>query len=111
MMDDQLTQIVGQLIPLPGHFEGSVTLEGVRPLANGYECRVRLQDGTLEETIISKEEGVALLDNLVETEIAKISVDGDKLRLLIESARIRLAYTHDRQFAVSLSAIRTLTAN
>ena len=28
--------------------------------------------------------------------------------LLVESARIRLAYAHDRQFAVSLSGIRTL---
>jgi len=35
--------------------------------------------------------------------------DGEKLRLLVESARIRLAYTHDRQFAVSLSCIRTLS--
>ena len=30
------------------------------------------------------------------------------MRLLIESARIRLAYAYDRQFAVSLSGIRTL---
>jgi len=36
------------------------------------------------------------------------TVDAEKTRLLIESARIRLAYTHDRQFAVSLSGIRTL---
>ncbi|MBI3951045.1 MAG: DUF3883 domain-containing protein [Acidobacteria bacterium] len=35
-------------------------------------------------------------------------VDAEKLRLLVESARIRLAYAHDRQFAVSLSGIRTL---
>ncbi len=32
----------------------------------------------------------------------------EKLRLLIESARIRLAFAHDRQFAVSLSGVRTL---
>ena len=30
------------------------------------------------------------------------------MALLIESARIRLAYAHDTQFAVSLSGIRTL---
>jgi len=30
------------------------------------------------------------------------------IRLLVESARIRLAYAHDRHFAVSLSGIRTL---
>ena len=35
-------------------------------------------------------------------------VNAERLRLLIESARIRLAYMHDRQFAVSLSGIRTL---
>ena len=35
-------------------------------------------------------------------------VDAESLRLLVESARIRLAYTHDRHFAVSLSGIRTL---
>ena len=108
MIGDQLTQLIGQRISLPNHFEGAVTLEGVRSLNNGYECRVRLQDGTLEETIISQEEVATLLDSLPETEIAKSLVDGDKLRLLIESARIRLAYAHDRQFAVSLSAIRTL---
>ena len=34
--------------------------------------------------------------------------NADQLRLLVESARIRLAYTHDRHFAVSLSGIRTL---
>ena len=34
--------------------------------------------------------------------------NADQLRLLVESARIRLAYAHDRQFAVSLSGIRTL---
>ena len=35
-------------------------------------------------------------------------VDPLDLQLLVESARIRLAYAHDRQFAVSLSGIRTL---
>ena len=35
-------------------------------------------------------------------------VDPERLRLLVESARIRLAYAHDRHFAVSLSGIRTL---
>ena len=35
-------------------------------------------------------------------------VESVDLQLLVESARIRLAYAHDRQFAVSLSGIRTL---
>ncbi|RUL81408.1 SNF2-related protein [Tautonia sociabilis] len=35
-------------------------------------------------------------------------VDAEGHRLLVESSRIRLAYTHDRHFAVNFSGIRTL---
>ena len=34
--------------------------------------------------------------------------DLGKLRLIVESTRIGLAYAYDRQFAISLSGIRTL---
>lgn len=54
MSNDLLTGHMGKLISLPGHFDVPVVLEDVRPLgANasaGYECRVRLPDGSLEET-------------------------------------------------------------
>jgi len=77
-------------------------------LGDGYECRVRLPDGTLQETVISAEEAaeLATLSGLAKDGTAP--ADAEKLRLLIESSRIRLAYAHDRQFAVSLSGIRTL---
>ena len=99
---------LGQRVNLPGHFPGPVILEGVRPLGNGYECRVRLLDGTPEEAILSHEEAASLLgaDRPTETRISP--ADADKVRLLVESARIRLAYAHDHHFAVSLSGIRTL---
>jgi SNF2 family DNA or RNA helicase len=88
---------VGHRISLPGHFDVPVVLEHARPLgadgSSGYECRVRLPDGRLDEAVISASER---------------PVDAERLRLLVESARIRLAYAHDRQFAVSLSGIRTL---
>ena len=98
---------IGEQILLPGHFDGPVTLEAARPLTNGFECRVRLPDGTLEEAVLSEEEATAL---------GKISPDGttpavanaEDVRLLVESTRIRLAYAHDQHFAVSLSGIRTL---
>jgi hypothetical protein len=35
---------IGQKITLAGHFDSPVTLESVRSLAGGYECRVRLPD-------------------------------------------------------------------
>src|SRR4029453_13891820 len=43
-----------------------------------------------------------------ESVTAIIPADAEKVRLLSESARIRLSYAHDRHFAVSLSGIRTL---
>jgi hypothetical protein len=37
---------LGRRILLPGHFAEQVVLESVRPLGDGFECRVRLSDGT-----------------------------------------------------------------
>lgn len=107
-----LESLVGQRVFLPGHFDVPVALEATRPLnpdgSAGYECRVRLPDGSLEEAVISEEEAAAILEALPEITQKRAPVDAKKFRLLIESARIRLAYAHDPQFAVSLSGIRTL---
>lgn len=99
---------IGQWITLIGHFDRPVLLEDARPLGSGYEVRVRLQNGALEEAVISEDEAKRLgaLEPAVVT--PGRPVDAEKIRLLVESARIRLAYAHDRQFAVSLSGIRTL---
>ena len=75
----------------------------------GAEIKVRLANGELDETILSPTDLAVLLEfDHKGEEAAPAPVDPDKLRLLVESARIRLAYTHDRHFAVSLSGIRTL---
>ena len=85
----------------------------VRPLgANGsagLECRVRPPDGTIHEKVILSDEAAAIFgaETAAEKE-APPRADRKRLRLLAESARIRLAYTRDRQFAVGLSGIRTL---
>ncbi|AXA37025.1 helicase (Snf2/Rad54 family) [Candidatus Sumerlaea chitinivorans] len=104
---------IGKRLRMAGHFDVPVVLEEVRPLGSGdsisYACRVRLPDGRLEETTLSADEAEAL-DRAPAEDLAGDGglVDAEKLRLLIESARIRLAYAHDPQFAVSLSGIRTL---
>jgi len=112
MSSSLLTSQIGQRIFLPGPFDVPVVLEDARPLGSddsaGYECRVRLPDGSLEEAVISAEEVVAVLGKEPDEAKAETPVDAEKLRLLIESARVRLAYAHDQQFAVSLSGIRTL---
>jgi len=55
---------IGRRVSLPGHFEVAVVLEDARPLgvsgSGGYECRVRLPDGTLDEAVISPAEAAAL---------------------------------------------------
>jgi SNF2 family DNA or RNA helicase len=107
-----LTGHIGKRISLPGHFDVPVILEDARPLGSGasagYECRVRLPDGLLEEAVISATEAASILGAEREVSESAKPVDAEKLRLLVESSRIRLAYAHDRQFAVSLSGIRTL---
>ncbi|MBN1459426.1 MAG: DEAD/DEAH box helicase family protein [Armatimonadetes bacterium] len=99
---------LGQKVRLPGHFPEPVVLQGVRPIGSGYECRVRLLDGTPDEAILSREEAAALFGQGLAAEARVPPADAEKVRLLVESARIRLAYAHDRHFAVSLSGIRTL---
>ena len=98
---------LGQQVQLPGHFPEPVVLESVRPLGNSFECRVRLPDGTLDEVVISDAEAASLSQTTTGSTPDALVEPGD-LQLLVESARIRLAYSHDRQFAVSLSGIRTL---
>ncbi|MBF0182602.1 MAG: DEAD/DEAH box helicase family protein [Magnetococcales bacterium] len=111
-MGNALNDHIGRTLFFPGHFETSVVLEEARPLGRdgvaGFECRVRLPDGGLEEIVISPEEAEAILGAALPVCEHPPPVSAEKLRLLIESARIRLAYAHDQQFAVSLSGIRTL---
>lgn len=112
MTAPSLSLPIGHKVALPGHFDVAVTLEAARPLgvngSAGYECRVRLPDGTLEEAVISVEEASTLAASSVVAAGGTAPVDADRLRLFLESARIRLAYAYDRQFAVGLSGIRTL---
>lgn len=99
---------IGQRVTLPGHFPEPVVLESVRSLGAGYECRVRLADGTPDEAILSSTEAEALFGQTTSEMVRMVTANPEQARLLVESARIRLAYAHDRQFAVSLSGIRTL---
>ena len=106
--DDDYSHLIGQTISLPGHFDEPVRLEAVRPLGSGIELRVRRADGQLEETVLSETEFRAL-SAIQFTPVSQVPpANPQHLRLLIESVRIRLAYAYDRQFAVSLSGIRTL---
>lgn len=107
MTDQQIENLTGKSIALPGHFDTPVTIEEIRKLGKVFEFRVRLRDGNLQEVVISQEEADALCST-TNISFGSKKVSANDLSLVIESARIRLAYTHDPQFAVSISGIRTL---
>lgn len=102
------SNLIGQKVLLTGHFNEPVLVEAVRPLGTGFELRVRRSDGQLEEAVLSEQEFLSVATTASPALQERNPADPNKLRLLIESARIRLAYAYDRQFAVSLSGIRTL---
>jgi hypothetical protein len=54
MIDNQFP--IGQRIHLAGHFPQPVVLESVRCVGEGFECRVRLLNGTLDEAILSRDD-------------------------------------------------------
>ena len=103
-----LRSLVGLRVTLPGHFAEPVTVEDARPLGSGAELRVRLATGALDEAVLSRDDLAPLLDIEPQAQATSPPADAEKLRLLVESTRIRLAHAYDRQFAVSLSGIRTL---
>src|SRR6516225_6155116 len=80
---------IGQRVTLPGHFPEPVVLEAVRPIGAGYECRVRLPDGSPDEAILSADEAELLFGQASTAGTKVAPAEADKLRLLVESARIR----------------------
>jgi hypothetical protein len=87
---------IGGRIQLPGHFDAPVIYENAPPFPNAFECRLWSSDGMLEEAIIPEDEAAAPSDH-GQTESTKVILaDAQQLRSLLDSARIRLAYAHDR---------------
>ena len=104
----RLRALAGRRVRLPGHFAGEVTVDSARPLGAGAELRVRLPDGALDEAVLSADDLAPLLAVDPGAPAERPPADPEQVRLLVESTRIRLAWAWDRQFAVSLSGIRTL---
>lgn len=91
-------------IKLPTHFPDPVEVENITTIGSNYKLLVRKVNGYLEEVVLTAEE-----INKIEiiSEYVKF-VNSERLVLLVESYRIRNAYSYDPYFAVSLSGIQTL---
>jgi len=104
-MNNDIALPIGQKVFLPRNFDVAVILEDARILGRGYEGRFRLPSGSLEEAVISFEEAASLAIPFHPTTASLQPAKSEEIGLLAGSAEIRLAYTHDRQFAVSISGI------
>src|SRR3990167_2271467 len=97
--------IIDKLVRLPTYFSDPVRVESVRPVGDHYKLRIRKSDGYLDEIVLTGQE---IQELKVVSEESNRPVDAELLSLLVESHRIRYAFSYDPYFAVSLSGIRTL---
>jgi SNF2 family DNA or RNA helicase len=102
-MDPQ--KLLNKKVKLPTQFAEPVKVESIMVLGCHYKLRIRKTDGLLEELIITDEEIKEI--QLISEEINTL-INPKHLLLLVESRRIKYAYTYDPYFAVSLSGIQTL---
>jgi hypothetical protein len=68
---------IGRRIHLPGHFAEPVVLESVRPLDDGFECRVRVPDGTPDEAALSRDEAATFFGQQAEAPTSVKPVDAE----------------------------------
>ncbi len=101
----EIEKLLNKTIKLPTHFPEPVKVESINQVGRHYKLRVRKINGHLEEVIVSKDEIEKI--QIISKEKYE-PVNSEHLSLLVESHRIRYAYSYDPYFAVSLSGIQTL---
>jgi hypothetical protein len=69
---------------------------------------IRTRDGKTEQTIVSVAQLAESLEQVERQDTSPVVIDALDFFLLIEAARIRLAYSFDHFFAVSMSGVQAL---
>jgi len=100
-----LEDLLNKKVKLISQFSEPVKIENIIPLGVSYKLRIRKADGRLDELILTDDE---IKEIEVISEEENIPANANLLSLLVESYRIRYAYSYDPYFAVSLSGIKTL---
>jgi superfamily II DNA or RNA helicase len=101
----ELQKLLNKKVILPSQFTEPVRIEDVLSLGSNYKIRLRKSDGGLDEIVITEDE---LKEIQIISDETYTPVDANLLSLLVESYRIKYAYSYDPYFAVSLSGIQTL---
>jgi superfamily II DNA or RNA helicase len=99
-------EVVGKRLLLAGHFVQPVVVEDAEPFDSLVLLRVRTAEGQLREAMLRPDELIAALQTAAPATTA--AVPARDFFLLVESARIRLAFAHDPHFAVALTGIQVL---
>jgi len=82
---------VGQRIRLPGHFPHPVVLKAVRPMGRGLSCASDARTGPRTRRFCQPRSATPCLRERGRHLTRVLTpADADKIRLLVESARIRL---------------------
>ncbi len=97
---------VGKRLQLAGHFVQPVLVEAAEPFDSLVLLRVRTAEGQLREAMVQPDELAAALATA--GPLTQAAVPARDFFLLVESARIRLAFAHDPHFAVALTGIQVL---
>jgi superfamily II DNA or RNA helicase len=105
-MQQVAAEAVGKRVVLKGHFVRPVLIQETELYKPLVLLRVRTSEGQLREAMVGAEELVAALATAAPA--TKPTVPAHEFFLLVESARIRLAFAHDPHFAVALTGIDVL---
>ena len=103
---DAVAAAVGRQVSIPDQFADPVVIEGSEDWGDVINLRVRTQTGEPKDALVDR----ARLQEILADDSARIAafVAPADLFLVVESARIHLAYAWDPHFAVSLSGIEAL---
>ncbi|MHB8630209.1 MAG: hypothetical protein ACYDBJ_28760 [Aggregatilineales bacterium] len=101
-----ISQAIHRRVLIPSYFAAPVIIEAADAEDNFVYLRVRTESGQLEEVTLSQDELMEALSGSTFEETR--AIPANEQFLLIETERIRLAYTYDPFFAVSLSGVEPL---
>ena len=100
---DSVQGLVGLKVWIEGYFAEPVEIVDATLEGGVTRLRVKRNDGSLEEISLLKEEVQSLIKQVDQTTTA--TADGLKVRTLLRSEQIRLAWAYDEFFGVSVSGV------
>src|SRR5690242_14898813 len=106
-IEELIRRALHRQIHLP-EFSQPVYIEAIEAVEDLLSISVRTRDGKVDQTIVPVVDLVKSLEQIKHQENSPTVINSSDFFLLIEAARIRLAYSFDPFFAVSMSGVQAL---